>query len=85
VNEPALASMAKGAVSYAQDIAILTKLVTGILMLKGNPAVAESGTSVFEDGRWLPSFIRKQQRLPQSNPLSFKTFRLNLEESTATV
>jgi len=51
--------MAKGAVSYAQDIAILAKLVTGILVLIGNPAVAESGTSVFEDGRWFPSFIRK--------------------------
>jgi len=77
--------MVKGTVSYVQDIAILAKLVTGILMLKGNPAVAESGTSVFENGRWLLSFIRKQQRLPQSNPLSFKTFRLNLKESTATV
>jgi len=50
MNKPALASMAKGAVSYAQDIAILVKLVTGILVLIGNPAVAELGTSVFEDG-----------------------------------
>jgi len=49
--------MVKGTVSYVQDIAILVKLVTGILMLKGNPAVAESGTSVFENGRWLLSFI----------------------------
>jgi len=59
VNKLALALMAKEVVSYAQDIAILVKLVTGILVLIGNSAVAESGTSVFEDGRWLLSFIRK--------------------------
>jgi len=59
VNEPALVSMAKEAVSYAQDIAILVKLVTGIVVLIGNSAVAESGTSIFEDGQWLLSFIRK--------------------------
>jgi len=51
--------MAKGAVSYAQDIAILVKLVTGIVVLIGNSAVAESGTSIFEDGQWLLSFIQK--------------------------
>ena len=42
-----------------EDMAVRAKPVTGVLTLIGKPTVAESGTCVSEDGRRLPSFIRK--------------------------